>query len=85
MFLVSTKGYGGPLRINDMRSGATIEEAMATGDRLVAASKYRPTLRIWKLSPTERPILVAERNTYRGAGEDSWQLTARGRKLVFGE
>lgn len=83
MFIVSTKAAQSPMRINDIRLGSTIEEAMAAGDRLDEAAKYHSTLRIWKLSTHEKPILVAEREAWRG-GESTWQYTARGKKLIYG-
>lgn len=80
MFIVATKGSNGPLRIGDIRSGATLEEAMAAGDRVNAEAKYKSELRIWKVYTHERPVLVAEKSGYRDDAQ--WELTARGRKLL---
>lgn len=75
MFILSTKPSEGALRITDLRTAVTLDEAQRRGDQLYKNQHVR----IWKVFPHDAPVLVAEKS-WRNEGQ--WTLTKRGMKLL---
>lgn len=76
MFIFSTIASNAPLRVGDIRTAVTLEEAQTNAEKQFK----NQSVRIWKVGSHEKPLLVAERRSWRDDG--NWKINKRAAKLL---